>query len=824
MNRPDQYQPVEEKNRWLGTRFGTVELGVAGGYFYVRTRGGYYQVPHGKEDDSRASIRAWVESQIQNRGITTPLYSSYGYFSPGQSPTKNNSGFQPYAGANGWLDVEGGRVKLGVNQRGYVVIQTRHDYYDVPPEHTSSRDAMRRWFDSNHPVPKNSASTDRYPRPVVRSDTSKIWVGQQNGGGSSASQGFQPLPENQRWLDTRYGQVVLGTNAANPGGIVIRTQGEGYYLVPPSQSTHRASVKRWIENAVEHRGITTPLYPRVKVSEKVEDQVFRWPDLPQASPAQDVRLRWRSSTRTVDEQGAGQLIQTSPASLDKGVTHDFTVRIQPWRGTLRPSIFPAIRPHEELFELKPVSTAGRPGWDTKHKWVLDPPAGLAPLLKKAHVKLELETSSGVRLIKGQFIGQGGVSFKVNFSDPSPGSLKRLVFGLEFPQFSAPLMPMVQRILPHVVELYQALTTRYPDPKEFEKRFNEAAAEVLVPITMFGGQISVVYPANNAIKKISGGLAGMATAAGLEPLAAVAAAPGTGLAFLEKTTGFNVRVGYTFTLRDPIRRYDVGNFDGNSTSDVYVVANDPQGKPVVRRLNFAREIFGHRAFDPTYSEYVSALRARGFNVFQAASLVPLDRKKPGNDGQPRDPANALRTSITFTPQRFPKDPTMQVADQLVSAIVDIRGRLPANALNTVPRVLNSYEEACQAVAQIRKILASYRGAETPGLLEKRFLAALVNRYGVDWGVQGLGELNVKKYGRRAVDPSLTTRLRQTPDYTVTARSPGEAEVVRDKAGKVYHFSVWNENLKEGDHRQKLRVGLVSADNPSAVNKSLMQMVR
>jgi hypothetical protein len=258
----------------------------------------------------------------------------------------------------------------------------------------------------------------------------------------------------------------------------------------------------------------------------------------------------------------------------------------------------------------------------------------------------------------------------------------------------------------------------------------------------------------------------------------------------------------------------------------VVAKTPEGQPVVRRLNFARQIFGERSFDPTYTEYVTALRARGFNVFQAASLAPLEVTRSRVEGRAPDPAQALSAPTPWVPQRFKQDPAMRLADQLVSAMAEVRAYLPANALNAVPRVLNSYEDACQAVAMVRRIIASYHPGAAAGALEQRLLRHLVNPYGVDWLSPGLAELNVQTYGQQAAGmrPSFAARIRQAPRYTVTSGARGEAEKIRDRAGNTYHFSLWRDNLKAGDHRQRLKVGLVSPSNPGALHRPLAEHLR
>ena len=499
------------------------------------------------------------------------------------------------ADADSWLSLGAyGSVELG-KARLDCYVRTRHTYYKVP-DHIDKTDrvAIAQWV--IQAIEHGGISTKAlYPIILPNSIVSKNSHSNNNIGKDRVppselprpgSVNFKPLSPPECWLGTDYGQVILGTSTDFPGRFIIKTKEDNYYWVPDDLSQSRDSIRAWVEDAIKNTAITTALYPNPAHAHT-----------PERDP-KDLRIFYPTERRIVDEE-YGEFVITSPVAPEKQLTDDFTFRIQLWRGDAL--FFRPFRPKEELFECKVISTLGRPGCDIKSKWIF--PTEKVPvlhtMLKRIHGKIEFESSGAVRYVNGQVVGQGAISIKLNISNPKPGSLIRLVVGLEFPQFSPQMMPMIQTILPNLTKLYTLLTNPPQDRAEFVRQFDAVASKVLIPVTMLGGQLSLVYPANNAIKNGLTQSSKVAALNGYTVLAGILRAAGFGLGALEATTGFNIRVGYTKTLRDPMAKIESGNYVQGSNPNLLLVGKNPDGAiETATRLQFARQWFGERFIDPT----------------------------------------------------------------------------------------------------------------------------------------------------------------------------------------------------------------------------------
>ncbi len=598
------------------------------------------------------------------------------------------------------------------------------------------------------------------------------------------------------------------------------TDGQGKPITDPDLARAR------VIQMLQYNGFTTRSVQEDQYSQQPRPGLNERKNNPPPKIGKDIRIYRPAVTRTVDAEPGRQRVLTVPESPEKALTGDFTVRVQPWRGKLPGTV---LKPQEELVECKIYSSLGRPGCDIKSKWILPTqkiPA-LHALLKRIHGKIEFESSGAVRFVNGKVLGQGAVSVKLNISDPKPGSLVRVVVGLEFPQFSADMMPIVERILPNLGLLYELLTNPPADRAEFARRFDDLSAQVLIPIGMLGGQISIVYPANNAIKKgLSGGASGSAARGWALPAAILKGTEGV-LTGLEATTGFNIRLSYVGTLRDSIPKDASGNFVANESHNVLLVGKDSKGRSVTaQRIEFSRALFGERYIDPSLSEHAAALFERGFNAFQVATLLPLREENPKNDKNAPNPEKALLSPPDFLPQRFKSNELMQLADQVTQAVIDIRGRLPANALRDVPRVFNSYDEAAQAVQKIRNIIHAYGSSGEVTSLEKRFLINLSNRYGVDWGIPKVRQLNNEKYRIDAPSNDLQIQMSSAKksSYRVSGTPDDKPEIILNSKGEEFSLSIYADNFNGKNLHQKKHFGLVPLGDPLALKKSLDQSIR
>lgn len=797
-------------NPWVNLgAYGRVELIKNKESFFIRTRTSFYKVP---TEINQQEIESWTLKAIKNDWIKTPLYPAK---IPNTSHTeKINSSNQHlyHQGKFDWINIERGRLKIGKNDKGEIIAKTRKKSYIVPKNISSSPSKVKTWLTS-----KKIESHELYPKKIIpETDVSKIFIGRQNGYGSSASSDFKPLT-SERWLDTKLGQVSLGASESSPKRLMIKTRGEGYYYVPNEYSKSRVAIKEWVENAVNEGSITTSLYsyPTQTKPLNINQEVGK-----------DIAFYYNTIKNIVDDEYNHSL--TSPERPPKGNTGDVTLRVQPWRGK---PIWNLFDPKEQLIECKLISTAGRPGCDFKTKWVISEEfKGLQEILNVINAKIEFESSGAVRFVNGQIIGQGAAAIKLNISHPQPESLIRLVVGLEFPQFSAPMMPIIQRVLPNLASLYQLLTKPPQDRSEFVRKFDDIAGQILIPITMLGGQISLVYPANNAIKKALSTSSSISAASGFEPLAALLKAAEGSLSVLEKATGFNIRIGYTQTLRDPLVKSSSGHFVADNSRHVLLVGKNTEGKIITaQRIEFARNLFGDRFLDPTLSEYATALFERGFNAFQVSTLIPLRSARLATEKFASDPEKAFLSPPPFAPQRLKYDKVMQIADQAAQAIIDIRSRLPANTLREVPRILNSYDESVLALQKSLHIIRSYGSKNQPTPLEKRFLFNLANPYGIDWGIPEVRQLNQKNYNIMKPDQELTEKIisNNTPKYHIDGGFDDRPEIItknNDQSRKKFVFSIWNDAFNHKNKEQRRHVGLVNPENQIGLKKSLDRFLR
>ena len=804
-NKTDQIK----ENSWINLdAYGLVKLVKKEDGVFIQTRTSLYKVPQNLNDSDaiknwtiKAIEKGWINSSTYPPKITNIRQGKI-YFS--------NHRFDDQ-GKFEWLEFNQGRLKVGKNFQGEVIVKTKTKNYITPPGIAGSTEKIKLWLES-----KKITHQDFYPKKIIpETDTSKIWIGRQNGDGSAGFNDFKAL-ENEPWLGTKFGQVNLGTSQSLPKKLMIKTKGEGYYYVPDQYSKSRYDIKNWIEEAIGNGSINTDLYPT-----KTQELNIK------LKSDKDLIFYYNTSQKIVDDEYHHSI--TSPVRPPKGQTGDFTLRVQPWRGP--PLFWKWFNTKEQLVECKLISTAGRPGCDLKTKWIIsDSHPALKAILEKINAKIEFETSGSVRWVNGQVLGQGAAAFKLNISHPQPESLIRLVVGLEFPQFSAPMMPIVQRVLPHLTSLYHLLINPSQDRAEFFRKFDEVASQILIPITMLGGQISLVYPANNAIKKALSIGSSISASSGFYPLAALLKGAEGGLSGLEKATGFNIRIGYTYTLRDPLVQLKSGHFVDDDSRHVLLVGKNTQGKIITaERLEFARQIFGDRFLDPYLSEYANALFERGFNAFQVSTLIPLPQARIKTEKSTPDPEKAFRSPPPFKPQRIKYDKLMHIADQAVQAIIDLRNYLPSNALKDIPRIVNGYRESALAIQKSLRVIRSYQVGHQANLLEERFLSNLVNQYGIDWGIPELRQLNKKIFGMTETDPKVAKQIMasETPKYQVFDGQNGQAEIIKktnDQSGKTFVFSIWHDLFNGKNKTQKRRIGLVTPQNPIGLKKSLDQSVR
>lgn len=494
----------------------------------------------------------------------------------------------------------------------------------------------------------------------------------------------------------------------------------------------------------------------------------------------DTVIELPARTDIVDTDSLGQPVRfTSPSVVGKPFTIDVTARVQPVRVTLPWGA-------EVLGEIKPASTLGQYGADIKYKINITdalPPqlASVSRFLRSQNCILELEYSTATRFIhqNGQWLAQGGVSFKINNKGKPSQPWRNLVLGLELPQVRGDLFKFISRIVPYAASLVnltseglQQQAEGRPLSAEYTKRFNHLAAHTLAPIMGTGGQVSIVYPVNALLEKIPviGDWAKKARTA----------------------SGFNSRVGMTFSLRDSTPKVSTSHVDGNDTADLYTVAVDPrtQRRVGAQRVDFAKEFFGSQGSDPGRSELATSAFVAGFNEFQVASLLPLPRPavdRAGTDAQTfarPDPAphrygsaqasTAVEGFISpAKPKTYRPDDRVQVlADQVASALADLQAHLPANAGVALARLpLNGHADACAAVAQAIQVARGLAVDPKSDNLVQRFASLLSNPHGVDWGLEEVRAENLRRHGAGTVASDVQAALE---------RSDRSRWVLRDKA--------------------------------------------